>query len=58
MEKTSVRIERGDDIFSVMKKFDESGQWNLPIVDKGFFLGFISKSNILTKYRNELLLSL
>jgi CIC family chloride channel protein len=58
MEKTSVRIERGDDIFSVMKKFDESGQWNLPIVDKGFYLGFISKSNILTKYRNELLLSL
>lgn len=58
MEKSSVKIERGEDIFSVMKKFDSSGQWNLPIVDKGYYLGFVSKSNILSKYRNELLLSL
>jgi len=58
MEKPSVKIERGEDIFSVMKKFDSSGQWNLPIVDKGYYLGFISKSNILSKYRNELLLSI
>ncbi len=41
-----------------MKKFDQSGQWNLPVVDKGKYVGFISKSNILSKYRNELLLSL
>ena len=58
MEKSSVKIERGEDIFSIMKKFDESGQWNLPVVDKGNYLGFISKSTILSKYRNELLLSL
>ena len=58
MEKASAKIERGEDIFSIMKKFDEAGQWNLPIVDNGYYLGFISKSNILSKYRNELLLSL
>ncbi|HKC67320.1 MAG TPA: chloride channel protein, partial [Bacteroidia bacterium] len=58
MEKASVKIERGDDVFLVMKKFDASGQWNLPIVDQGVYLGFISKSSILTKYRNELLLFL
>jgi len=58
MEKPSAKIELGEDIFSVMKKFDESGQWNLPVVDKGYYMGFISKSNILTRYRNELLLSL
>jgi CIC family chloride channel protein len=58
MEKPSFTIEYGEDIFSVMKKFDQSGQWNLPVVEKGKYLGFISKSNILSKYRNELLLSL
>jgi CIC family chloride channel protein len=58
MEKPSAKIDRMEDIFSVMKKFDETGQWNLPVVDDGFYLGFISKSNLLTKYRNELLLSL
>ncbi|MEO8760382.1 MAG: chloride channel protein [Bacteroidia bacterium] len=58
MEKPSSTVEYGEDIFSVMKKFDQSGQWNLPVVDKGKYLGFISKSNILAKYRNELLLSL
>lgn len=58
MEKPSAKIEYGEDIFSIMKKFDESGQWNLPVVDKGYYLGFISKSNILTKYRSELLLSI
>ena len=58
MEKSSIKVERGEDIFSIMKKFDESGQWTLPMVDKGNYLGFISKSTILSKYRNELLLSL
>ena len=58
MEKPSAKIERGEDIFSVMKKFDETSQWNLPVVDEGFYLGFVSKSNILSKYRSELLLSL
>ncbi len=58
MEKPSFKIEQGENIFSIMKKFDESGQWNLPVVEKGYYLGFISKSNILTKYRSELVLSI
>ncbi len=58
MEKPSAKIEHSEDIFAIMKKFDESGQWNLPVVENGYYLGFISKSNILTKYRSELLLSI
>ena len=58
MEKPSIKIEYGEDIFSIMKKFDESGQWNLPVIDKGYYMGFISKSNILNRYRNALLLSI
>lgn len=43
------------DIFTIMKMFDESGQWNLPVVDNDKYIGFLSKSTILTKYREELL---
>jgi chloride channel protein, CIC family len=39
----------------VMKKFDETQAWNLPVVDEGFYLGFISKSAIFSKYRGELM---
>ena len=28
---------------TVMKKFDETGAWNLPVIDNGQYVGFISK---------------
>ncbi|MES2512554.1 MAG: chloride channel protein [Bacteroidota bacterium] len=55
MVKPSLTININEDIFSIMKKFEESGQWNLPVVDNGIYLGFLSKSSILDKYRQELL---
>ncbi len=55
MRKPSTIIDVKEDIFSIMKKFEESGQWNLPVVDSGIYLGFLSKSSILDKYRHELL---
>ncbi len=38
----------------VMKKFDETRAWNLPVVDGKKFLGFISKSTLLQNYRDLL----
>ncbi len=55
MQKPETKIRSTDDIFVIMKKFEESGQWNLPVTEKGLYVGFLSKSSILTKYRNELL---
>lgn len=40
---------------SVMKKFDETGAWNLPVIDNGEYIGFISKSSIFSNYRNKLI---
>jgi chloride channel protein, CIC family len=57
MQKASHKIRISDDIFSIMKKFEESGQWNLPVTDDGTYAGFLSKSGILSKYRDELLAS-
>lgn len=40
---------------SVLEKFEQTGAWNLPVVDKnGLYQGFLSKSNILTAYREKL----
>lgn len=39
---------------TVMKKFDETGAWNLPVVDNGQYIGFISKSSVFTSYRTKL----
>jgi CIC family chloride channel protein len=58
MQKPETKIKSNDDIFGIMKKFDESGQWNLPVTHNGLYKGFLSKSSILSKYRNELLASL
>ncbi len=38
----------------VMKKFNDSGAWNLPVVHNGKYVGFISKSRIFNAYREML----
>ena len=58
MYEALTKIKISDTIFQVMKKFEESGEWNLPVVDNGIYVGFLSKSSILTKYRNELVASI
>jgi CIC family chloride channel protein len=55
MRKPSTVIDFEEDVFLIMKKFEESGQWNLPVVKEGIYIGFLSKSSILDKYRHELL---
>lgn len=39
----------------VMQKFKESDAWNLPVVKDKKYVGFISKSKLLTAYRNKLI---
>jgi CIC family chloride channel protein len=48
-------IHVNENLHSVLLKFDETDLWNLPVVDNNQYLGFVSKSSILTKYRAELL---
>lgn len=44
-----------DSMKQVMKKFQDSGAWNLPVIKNGKYHGFISKSKLLTAYRRELI---
>ena len=40
---------------SVMKKFETTGAWNLPVVeDDRTYVGFVSKSKIFSSYREQL----
>ena len=49
------RIQMEDSMEEVMKKFDETKAWNLPVVDAdGKYKGFLSKSRILNSYRQML----
>lgn len=50
-------ITEDDTIISIMKLFDESGLWNIPVAFNGVYKGFISKSAILEKYRDVLVYS-
>ncbi len=44
-----------DSMKQVMKKFQTSGAWNLPVIKQSLYLGFVSKSKLLTAYRRELI---
>ena len=44
-----------DKMTDIMKKFKESGAWNLPVIKEEKYIGFISKSKLLTAYRNKLI---
>ncbi len=44
-----------DSMESVMRKFEKTGAWNLPVVDdERKYLGFLSKSKIFNAYRESL----
>ena len=48
-------IAVNENLNSVLRKFDETKLWNLPVTNNNRYVGFVSKSSILTRYRNELL---
>ena len=56
MQAPPARIEMDTDrMTQVMDKFQQTGAWNLPVVKEGKYIGFISKSKLLTVYRRKLI---
>lgn len=51
--RETIHFEK-DNIKSVLKKFEESDSWVLPVLRNGNYYGMISKSRILNLYRNQL----
>ncbi|MDE6237615.1 MAG: chloride channel protein [Muribaculaceae bacterium] len=54
MSSVPATIELTDTMEKVMETFDRTNAWNLPVVDNGRYVGFVSKSKIFTSYRRVL----
>jgi CIC family chloride channel protein len=48
-------IDKKESIETVMEAFRNTGAWNLPVLDNGYYVGFISKSRIFSTYRELLI---
>ena len=44
-----------DTVATVMQKFERTSAWNLPVIQNGLYIGFVSKSKLLTAYRKKLI---
>ncbi|MDE6094637.1 MAG: chloride channel protein [Muribaculaceae bacterium] len=54
MSMPPARIDVSQPMEEVMRIFDKTNAWNLPVVDNGKYIGFVSKSKIFNSYRRVL----
>ena len=54
MTMPPAKREIGSNMDNVMKLFDQTNAWNLPVVENGKYIGFVSKSKIFNSYRRVL----
>lgn len=54
MHSPPANVSSQENMQSVMHKFESTGAWNLPVIDDGIYMGFLSKSRIFNTYRNKL----
>lgn len=54
MSSPPALIDINSSMEQVMKIFDDTGAWNLPVVDGDKYVGFMSKSKIFNSYRRVL----
>ncbi|MCH5234654.1 MAG: chloride channel protein [Muribaculaceae bacterium] len=54
MSSAPARIEIDMPMDEVMRTFDKTHAWNLPVVHNGKYVGFVSKSKIFNSYRRVL----
>ncbi len=55
MQKPPASVSPQEKMQSVMNKFEVTQAWNLPVIDNGEYVGFISKSRIFNAYRKKLI---
>lgn len=55
MKAPPALLSENDNLAIATKKFEETGAWNLPIIDDdGKYLGFVSRSGLFNSYRKTL----
>ena len=48
-------IDKDERMDGVIRKFQDTGAWNLPVTDQGKYVGFVSKSKLFSVYRRKLI---
>ena len=54
MVAPSASIFYEDTMDEVIRKFNDTNEWNLPVIDKGKYIGFVSRSKLFSVYRELL----
>ena len=54
MEKPPVTASPKDPAQKVLDDFRKYSLWNIPVTDNGKYLGFISRSRLLSEYRKKI----
>jgi chloride channel protein, CIC family len=55
MQTPPAHISPGESMESVMRKFEAHEAWNLPVINNGEYIGFLSKSKLFSFYRKWLI---
>ncbi|SDL69359.1 chloride channel protein, CIC family [Catalinimonas alkaloidigena] len=55
MHSPPAEVGSDENMATVMEKFERTGAWNLPVIDDGKYVGFLSKSRIFNAYRGQLI---
>jgi len=53
MRSDTCTVDVDESMHSVIEKFEKNNSWNLPVVQNGKYVGFVSKSAVLTLYRKH-----
>ncbi len=48
-------IDPNDNMEIVTQKFESSGRYNLAVIENGKYIGFISRANVFTSYRKQII---
>jgi CIC family chloride channel protein len=54
MTRPELTIDSNESMVDVMKKFEQHNAWNIPVLEDAKYIGFISKSTLLTQYRSKM----
>ncbi len=55
MQPPPAHLSPGESMENVMKKFEDNEAWNLPVINNGEYIGFLSKSKMFSYYRQWLI---
>jgi len=50
--KPTLTVRSDESMSNIAKKFENSNLYNVPVVDDGKYIGFVSRANVFSEYRN------